>query len=301
MTTRSPPYTSACDTVPALPSAAEILARAAGENFRVASRLLPAATREHLLALYGYARLVDQLGDAYTGDRLAALEGVATQVERAWADPGAAGLNPLVARAVGAARRVRGDAEPLLDLVRANVADQTVHRYETFADLLGYCRLSANPVGRLVLDALGAATPERQAWSDSICSGLQLAEHWQDVAEDATAGRVYLPAEDLRRFGVDESELTAAPPASRELRALMAFEVARARRLLDEGVPLVASLAGRPRVAVAGFVAGGHGALDAIAARGFDPLAGAPRPSRRRVAVRMGSLLRSSLARRGAA
>lgn len=158
--------------------------------------------------------------------------------------------------------------------------DQTVHRYETAEDLYGYCALSANPVGRLVLEVFGALTPERAAWSDSICTGLQLTEHWQDVAEDAAADRVYLPADDMSRFGVDVAELARTPPAGKELRSLIAFQCDRARALLDDGAPLVSSVRGRLRFAVAGFVAGGHAALDAIAARGFDPLAGAARPSR---------------------
>jgi phytoene/squalene synthetase len=167
-----------------------------------------------------------------------------------------------------------------------------VASYDTFDDLVDYCRLSADPVGRLVLAAFQATTAERVAWSDSICTGLQLAEHWQDVAEDAAAGRVYLPAEDLERFGVDPAQLSSGPPATPELRALMAFESARARRLLDTGLPLVASLSGRARLAVAGFWAGGRGALDALARAGFDPLAGSPRPRRRDVGLHLLAALR---------
>jgi squalene synthase HpnC len=181
------------------------------------------------------------------------------------------------------ARSVSGlgaDAQPLFDLIAANRQDQSVHEYATFDDLLGYCALSANPVGRLVLAAFGADGDDRARWSDSICTGLQLAEHWQDVAEDAAAGRIYLPQEDLARFGVDRTALTAGAPASREFRALMVFEVARARGFLDGGKPLIASLQGSARWAVAGFWAGGHGALNAIAARRFDVLAGSPRTSR---------------------
>ena len=146
---------------------------------------------------------------------------------------------------------------PLFDLVQANRQDQTVSRYESFEDLVGYCRLSANPVGRTVLAIFGYATPDRLAWSDSICTGLQLVEHWQDVAEDAIVGRVYLPQHDMRRFGVTVEELVPPPAdyvdrrrpsapggASFESRALMAFEAARARQWLDDGTPLVASLQG---------------------------------------------------------
>ena len=113
--------------------------------------------------------------------------------------------------------------------------DAGANRYE----LAGYCELSANPVGELVLHVFGAATPERIALSDRVCTGLQLVEHWQDVGEDARRGRVYLPAEDLERFGVAEDDLLGARTGER-LRRLLAFEVARARRLLDEGAPLPA-------------------------------------------------------------
>ena len=115
------------------------------------------------------------------------------------------------------------------DLIRANRQDQVVTRYPAFSDLAGYCELSANPVGRIVLYVFGAATPERMILSDRVCTALQLAEHWQDVAEDYQAGRIYLPAEDMERFGCAESDL-AAPSAGPHLRALMAFEVERAGR-----------------------------------------------------------------------
>lgn len=289
-------------SVPAgLPAPAQILGRAAGENFQVASRLLPRRTRTHLLAFYGFARLVDHLGDAYPGDRLAALDWIAAETEAALADPGQAGLHPLVAAAAGAVRTIGADPAPLSDLIAANRLDQVVTSYATFDDLVGYCRLSANPVGRLVLAAFAASTPERLPWSDAICTGLQLAEHWQDVTEDAAAGRIYLPADDMARFGVTARELTSGPPASPALRALLAFQVARARRILEAGTPLMASLRGRARWAVAGFWAGGQAALDAVAAQGFDPLPGAPRPAPARVARHLGAALRGSLPSREAA
>ncbi|MCU4184534.1 squalene synthase HpnC [Acidiferrimicrobium sp. IK] len=289
----SPPTASPLPARPAgLPDGAQVLGRASGENFTVASRLLAAGARDDLMAFYGYARLVDQIGDAYDGDRLAALDWVDAQLSAALADPDRAGLEPLVARAAGALTRLGADPAPLRDLVAANRQDQVVTSYRSFDDLAGYCALSADPIGRLVLAAFGAVTPQRVAWSDRICTALQLAEHWQDVAEDHAAGRVYIPAEDLARFGVDPAELSAtAAPAGPALRGLLAFEAARARRLLEEGTPLVASLRGRARLAVAGFVAGGHAALDALAGAGFDPLQGPPRPKATAVAVRTARLL----------
>jgi squalene synthase HpnC len=284
-----------------------VLGMAAGENFPVASRLLPAGVRSDLLSLYGWARLVDQLGDDYPGDRLAALDDVEDQLRCALAGRKPEGkdeVHPLVARMAETARRSALPTEPLFDLVQANRQDQAVSRYESFDELVAYCRLSANPVGRTVLAIFGYATPDRLAWSDSICTGLQLVEHWQDVAEDAIVGRVYLPMHDMRRFGVTVEELTPPPTsyvdrsrpgapggATFESRALMAFEVARARRWLDDGVPLVASLNGRLRMAVAAFVAGGHAALDALAARDFDIYADPSRPTPRRFVMHLVRLL----------
>ena len=263
---------------PPLPDPLEIMGRVSGENFRVASRVLPRRARDGLLSVYGYARLVDEIGDSYAGDRLAALEAVRSSLLEEM-ETGAGAAHPLVAGVAGLARAGRIDRQHLVDLIEANRVDQTVKRYETVADLRSYCALSANPVGRMVLELFGALTPERAEWSDAVCTGLQMVEHWQDVAEDARAGRVYIPQADLRRFGVDEAELTGAAPASPNLRSLIAFETERARGMLRDGEPLVRSLGGRLKVAVAGFLAGGHAALDAIAARGFDPLAGAPRPA----------------------
>jgi squalene synthase HpnC len=267
------------------------------------------------MAFYGFARLVDQLGDAYDGDRLAALDWLEEETRLALADPGLAGLHPLVARAAAAVRAVQADPDSLTDppacltdlpacltdLIAGNRQDQVVTGYATAEELMGYCRLSANPVGRFVLAAFGVSTPERERWSDAICTGLQLAEHWQDVAEDARAGRIYLPSDDMARFGVSSAELVEPPPASRPLRALLAFEAARARRLLEDGAPLVLSLQGRSRWAVAGFWAGGAAALDAVAARGFDPLGGSPRPAPARVVRHMEAVLRGLPPRRGAA
>ncbi len=292
-----------------LPPEYLVLGRAGSENFPVASRLLPAPLRADLMALYGWARLVDQIGDDYAGDRMAALDEVENQLHLALA-PGAGSVgeaHPLIKRMAETVRRLDLPTAPLLDLVQANRQDQLVSRYETFEELVGYCRLSANPVGRMVLAIFGVATPERTAWSDSVCTALQLAEHWQDVAEDAIVGRVYLPLEDMRRFGVSVEELV--PPAagyvdrrkrgapggsSSACRALLAFETARARRMLDDGSPLVASLRGRLRVAVAGFAAGGHAALDGLAALDFDIYAEPTRPAVARFGAHLARLVRDA-------
>ena len=177
-------------------------------------------------------------------------------------------------------------AQPFLDLIQANRQDQVVTRYQTFDELLAYCRLSANPVGRIVLHVFGSATPPRERLSDQVCTALQLAEHWQDVAEDLRAGRVYLPGEDLAGHGVTEADL-AAPSASPQLRGLIEFQVHRAAGLLGQGAPIVGTLRGFARAAVAGYVAGGRAALAAIAASGYDVLAATPRPRKHRVAAEL--------------
>jgi squalene synthase HpnC len=179
---------------------------------------------------------------------------------------------------------------PFHRLIGANRLDQIKHRCENYQELLGYCDLSANPVGELVLHVFGVATRERIRQSDAVCTGLQLVEHWQDVKEDYAAGRIYLPSEDLVKFGCREEEL-GADTASRALRELLRFECERAHQLLDEGVPLVRSLRGRARLAISGFVAGGRAALDAIARDSYDVMRGAPRARRRDFARRYFGML----------
>jgi len=260
-----------------------VAGRARAENFKVVSAVLPSDAAGHLRAFYGFARFVDELGDSYPGDRLAALDWVEGETAAALEDP--AGRHPLVARAAESVSTLGTDPAPLFDLIEANRLDQTKTCYASFEELLAYCSLSANPVGRLVLGAFGFSDEARLALSDLMCTGLQLVEHWQDVAEDARAGRVYVPAEDLARFGVDPSALAGPGPATTALRSLMVFEAARARTFLDGGLPLVGMLPRRAGWAVAGFWAGGTAALDSLAAAGFDVLSAPRRAPRRRIAA----------------
>jgi squalene synthase HpnC len=261
-----------------IPGKQAVMVRAGGENFPVASRLLPRHVRRHLLAIYGFARLVDQLGDDFSGDRLAALDWLEDQLDLAYAGK----AEHLLLRALQPTlTQCRLPRRPFVALIEANRVDQRVSRYRTWAQLLDYCQLSANPVGELVLGVLGSASPERLALSNCICTALQLAEHWQDVAEDLARGRIYLPADDLMRFGCQERDLREAH-ASEPVRRLLAMEVQRARILLHRGAPLIDTLHGRPRIAVAAFVGGGRAALDAIERAGFDVLAGPPRAGRAR-------------------
>jgi squalene synthase HpnC len=254
-----------------------IMARAPTENFPVASCVLPAALRARLLSIYGFARLVDELGDEEPGDRLAALAWLEAELDRAFAGTAE---HPLMAALTPTISDCRLPREPFERLIEANRVDQRVSSYETWADLLGYCRLSANPVGELVLHAFGAATAERIALSDAICTALQLTEHWQDVREDLARARVYVPLEDLARFGCTIDDL-AAPSTSEPLRRVLALEAGRTAALFEAGEPLVATLHGFRRLAVAGYLGGGRAALGAIAAARYEVLAGSPRPTRR--------------------
>jgi squalene synthase HpnC len=282
------------------------LGKAADENFPVAPFFLPRAWRDDLTAVYGFARLVDDIGDGdlAPGGEDARLLGVApadaddpsVMLDALEADLGRLfrgdpPRHPLIAALAPTVRRAALTPEPFLGLVAANRQDQEVTRYETWDDLLAYCELSANPVGRLVLAVTGTATPERIRRSDAVCTALQVVEHLQDVREDLERGRIYLPLQDMKRFHVDEAAL-AAPTAGASVRALIAFEAERARTLLDEGVPLVASVSGRLRLLLAGFTAGGRAALAAVAAAGFDVLPGPPKPGKVRLLREAGVILR---------
>ncbi|MGH8982060.1 MAG: squalene synthase HpnC, partial [Acidimicrobiales bacterium] len=240
-----------------------LYSQASRENFPVASRLLPAAVRTDLMAIYGFARLTDDIGDELAGDRSQALEWLADELERA---PSGGATHPVMRRVGETITSRHLSLGHFRNLIEANRMDQVVRRYETFDDLLAYCALSANPVGRLVLEVLDQSTDERCALSDDVCSGLQVAEHLQDVGEDVAQDRIYLPLADLRAEGVevaDPAALTAALAAAHagpELRRVVALEAARARRLLFSGVPLAASLPWRTRLAVGAFAAGGMAA-----------------------------------------
>jgi squalene synthase HpnC len=273
---------TAASPLTAAPTRAAVMAQARHENFPVASRLVGDRRRTQLLAIYGFARLVDDAGDEAVGDRSALLDWIEGDLERIYAFEAPA--HPVMRALVPTVRSLELPAAPFRRLIEANRSDQVVHRYPTFAALLDYCQLSAAPVGELVLHVFGAATPDRISLSDRICAGLQLAEHLQDVAEDHERGRVYLPEEDLARFGCTDRDLTARAPSTGFVR-LMAFEAGRARSLLADGAPLIGRLPFRAAFAVAGFVAGGRAALDALAGARYDVLSGRPRPTRRSFAA----------------
>jgi squalene synthase HpnC len=260
-------------------TASSVAARARTENFPVASLLFPRALRPHLRAIYGFARLVDILGDEHEGDRLAVLDELEAQVEACYEGEPTwevmRELQPTI-------RSCSLPREPFLRLIEANRMDQRISAYETWPDLKHYCVHSADPVGRLVLGVLGRGDdPEAIPLSDDVCTGLQLVNFLQDVPRDLALGRVYLPAEDQRRFGVEELDRP-----SPELRRLLEFEAERARALLSSGEELGRRLGGgRVGRAVALFARGGLAALEALERADWDIFNGRPRPSRARLAM----------------
>jgi len=234
------------------------------ENFPVGSWLVPARLRPAVIAVYRFARSADDIadeGDAAPGARLAALE-VYTRaleaIERGETPP----LGPFPA--LTSAIRTHGlPVQPFHDLLSAFAQDVTTTRYARFDDVADYCKRSANPVGRLMLTLYDRATPANQRASDAICTGLQLANFWQDVAIDWRKGRVYIPLEDLQRFGVDEAQIAAGRTDDR-WRALMRFQTGRARASLDAGRPLLRELPLRLRLEIGAVIAGGQRILSRI-------------------------------------
>lgn len=262
--------------------------RAREENFPVALRVLPKPLRGDLHAVYAVARTIDDLGDVSDGVRVDALNEFRVDLHRIWDGhvPQWTVLQELVPTV-----RARGlTAEPFDRLIEANLIDQRVSTYATFADLIGYCQLSADPVGQLVLDVFGQSSTDATRLSNQICRALQLLEHWQDVAEDRRAGRTYLPREDLTAFGVDETELDR-PHATQALRDLMLFETDRAAQFLESGVPLLGRLTGWARIAVAGYIAGGRAAVQALRRTHGDVLGHTATARRRDVALAATTLL----------
>lgn len=267
--------------LPRAPEESAVLRKAGRENFPVASRLFPRRVRPHLMAIYGFARLADDAGDEVAGDRSALLDQLDRELDAVYeGEPS----HPLLQRLVPTVRTFGLPRDPFSRLIEANRRDQTAHRYETFDELMRYCELSATPVGELVLRILEAWTPDRARLSDVTCAGLQLVEFWQDLGEDAARGRVYLPLEDLGRFGYSVDELLAGVRNEPFLR-LMRFEAARTRRLLEQGRPLGRTLARPAGLAVRLFTAGGLAALEDLERRGFDTLSSSARASRPRRAL----------------
>jgi squalene synthase HpnC len=256
---------------------AVVAARARTENFPVASLLFPRALRPHLRAVYGFARLVDILGDEAEGDRLALLDELEREVDACYT-----GVStwPVMQEIQPTIEEFDLSREPFLRLIEANRMDQRIAEYETWADLKQYCVHSADPVGRLVLGLLRRAdADELVAASDDVCTGLQLVNFLQDVPRDLALGRIYMPADDRRRFGVSVLDAPNQP-----LTQLLRFEAGRARGLLGSGRILQERIGGRVGRAVGLFARGGLAALDALEDAHWDIFTQRPRPSRLRLA-----------------
>jgi phytoene synthase len=240
------------------------------ENFPVASILLPAPLREPVAAIYAFARSADDFADEGSlaaEERLRLLDGYRAELDAIAA--GRESAHPIFRRLSPVIAAYRLPLPLFHDLLDAFTQDVTKTRYASYAELLDYCRRSADPVGRLLLHLFGAATPENLKRSDCVCSALQLINHWQDVTIDWKKPRVYLPQEDLARFGVAEEQIAAAR-CDDAWRALMRFQVDRARALMFEGAPLGRDLPGRIGLEIRAIAAGGLRILDKIEAVNYD-------------------------------
>lgn len=256
------------------------LARSHYENFSVATRFLPREALPFMAAVYAFCRTVDDLGDEAKGDRVALLAEWEQDLLRCY---GGAPQHPYLLALQDTIARFDIPKGPFIKLVQANRMDQATKRHSTYQDLLRYCDHSANPVGHLVLYVFGYRDEERQRLSDNTCTALQLANFWQDVRRDYAMGRIYLPLEDLKRFGCAEQTI-AGGEATPEFRRLMAFEVERARELFLKGLPLVGTVSGKLKLDLALFSRGGLRVLDAIREQGYDVLTKRPQVTKARKA-----------------
>ncbi len=255
------------------------LAESHYENFHVVSRFLPKALRPHFHAIYAYCRISDDLGDE-VGDCSSALALLHVWGQELDACYEGRARHPVFVTLAETIRACSIPREPFADLLTAFRQDQTVTHYATMQDVLGYCRYSANPVGRLVLYACGEVSEENFRFSDATCSALQLANFWQDVRVDFAKGRVYLPQDDMRRHGVSD-ETIAKGVATPEFRALLQEEVDYARSLFEAGLPLIGRVNRELAVDLDLFSRGGLAILRAIEQQGYDVLRARPSLSKR--------------------
>lgn len=278
-----PPEYAIPETAPSLEEArayCERLARSHYENFSVATWFLPEKLRPHFYSIYAYCRISDDLGDE-VGDpqkSLALLDEWEEELDACYAgDP----RHPVFVALRPTILACQIPREPFANLLKAFRQDQKTPRYRTFDDLLGYCVNSANPVGRLVLYACGYSDAERQQLSDLTCTALQLANFWQDVSVDYGKGRIYLPFEDLERYGLAESDIAERKftPAFREL---MRFEVERARDWFQRGRPLIGMVDRKLAIDIELFSRGGEEILQCIERQDYDVLRARPAISRTR-------------------
>jgi squalene synthase HpnC len=272
-----PPGYRIPDVAPTLAEAqayCRLLAESHYENFHVATWFLPKALRPHFHSIYAYCRISDDLGDE-VGDRSAALALLDVWGQELDACYEGRARHPVFVALAETIRACSIPKDPFADLLVAFRQDQTVTRYESMQDVLGYCHYSANPVGRLVLYACGEVSEENFRLSDATCSALQLANFWQDVCIDFGKDRVYLPQEDMRRFGVSD-ETIAQGVATPEFRALLRYEVDYARSLFERGLPLIGRVNRDLALDLDLFSRGGLEILRAIERRNYDVLSARP-------------------------
>lgn len=258
----------------------ERLAKSHYENFLVAGLFCPRPLRQHFYNVYAYCRISDDLGDEIgdTQKSLVLLDWWEEELDAMYrGEP----RHPVFVALAETVATFGIPPDPFRDLLTAFRQDQVTPRYPTYADVLAYCHYSANPVGRLVLYLCGYSDAERLALSDKTCTALQLANFWQDVTRDLEKNRVYIPQEDILRFGYTE-ELLFARKFTPEFAALMRFEVERAKQLFEEGIPLCTQVDKRVRLDIEMFNRGGLEVLRLIEAQGYDVLTKRPSVSKRR-------------------
>jgi squalene synthase HpnC len=273
------------------------LAKSHYENFLVASLFVPKALQQHFYNVYAYCRISDDLGDESGGPEkaLPLLDWWERELDACYAgEP----QHPVFVALAETNAQFGIPRQPYADLLRAFRQDQTTTRYATYEDLLGYCRYSANPVGRLVLYLCGYSDPERQGHSDATCTALQLANFWQDVVRDYAIGRIYLPLEDMARYHVPEEDIAASrfTPAFAQL---LRFECERAKALFQDGMKLLPLVHRRLRLDIEMFSRGGLEILRRIEAQGYDVLSRRPEiPKRRQLTILAGRLIAGLLSRK---
>ncbi|SRR5690348_9696992 len=258
----------------------ERLARTHYENFSVATWFLPKRLRQHFFNVYAYCRISDDLGDE-TGDTAASLQLLdewETELNACYAG---SPRHPVFVALAGTVREFDIPKHEFSDLLNAFRQDQTVTRYQSFDDLLGYCRYSANPVGHLVLYLCGYRDAERQQLSDYTCTALQLANFWQDVTPDFQKGRIYLPLESLRKYAVSEADI-ASKQNTPQFLEMMRFEVQRAREWFKQGLPLISKVSRELAIDIELFSRGGQEILNAIERQGYAVLGNRPAISKSR-------------------
>ena len=240
------------------------------ENFPVASILMPRRLRKPVAAIYHFARTADDIadeGELPDAERLRQLDEFCVELARI--DEHETPLTPLFRNLAAEIQQHTLPLQPFYDLLDAFSQDVVKKRYSNYADLLNYCRRSANPVGTLMLHLYQEASPQNIAYSDAICTSLQLINFWQDVAKDYAIGRIYLPQDELARFGVSEAQI-AQGTVDANWRKLMKFQVDRARTLMLQGAPLGSILTGRIGLEMRMIIAGGLRILDKLESAQFD-------------------------------